>query len=136
MSSSAAPKGVLLKSDSIASKFSEEVKNTLASRSRKPKLVGILSTASAPSRSYAEFTRKQCEALGIEFQLKETGAALGQDAPDGEGAEDAIIEANGDSSVDGIMVRLLIMHLRHWLTYICAGILSDLWCSAGGSWYI
>lgn len=110
MSSSAAPKGVLLKSDSIASKFSEEVKNTLASRSRKPKLVGILSTASAPSRSYAEFTRKQCEALGIEFQLKETGAALGQDAPDGEGAEDAIIEANGDSSVDGIMVRLLIMH--------------------------
>ncbi|VDB89927.1 unnamed protein product [Peniophora sp. CBMAI 1063] len=104
MSSSAAPKGVLLKSDAIASKFTEEVKSTLASRSRKPKLVGILSTGSAPSRSYAEFTRKQCEALGVEFQLKETGAALDQDAPDGEGVEDAIIEANGDSSVDGIMV--------------------------------
>ena len=105
MASSTAPKGVLLKSDSIASKFSEEVKGTLASRSRKPKLVGILSTASAPSRSYAEFTRKQCEALGIEFQLKETGAALDNESPDGEGVEDAIIEANGDSSVDGIMVR-------------------------------
>ena len=110
MSAATAPKGVLLKSDSIASKFSEEVKSTLASRSRAPKLVGILSTSSAPSRSYAEFTRKQCEALGIEFQLKETGAALDKDAPDGEGVEDAIIEANGDTSVDGIMVRWESFH--------------------------
>lgn len=98
------PKGLLIKADTIASKFHQEVKDALAARPRPPKLVGILSTSSAPSRSYAEFTRKQCEALGVHFVLKEVGAALGCGEGEGEGAEEAIIEANGDESVDGIMV--------------------------------
>src|SRR5258708_19445200 len=76
-----APKGILLKADTVAEPFLAEVKTSLAdstgtSRSRPPKLVGILATANAPSRSYAEFTRKQCVALGIEFQLREVGAPL------------------------------------------------------------
>ena len=104
MAAHTAPKGILLKSESIASKFTEEVKSTLTSRKRSPKLVGILSTSSAPSRHYAEFTRKQCDALGIQFELKETGSALGDDGADGEGVEEAIIEANADAGVDGIMV--------------------------------
>jgi methylenetetrahydrofolate dehydrogenase (NAD+) len=97
------PKGILLKADSIAEPFLAEVKANLAavlsaSSSRgPPKLVGILATASAaPSRSYAEFTRKQCTALGIAFELRE----VDQD----DGVEEAIIEANADSSVDGIVV--------------------------------
>jgi methylenetetrahydrofolate dehydrogenase (NAD+) len=101
------PKGILLKADSIAEPFLAEVKANLAavlsaSSSRgPPKLVGILATASAaPSRSYAEFTRKQCTALGIAFELRE----VDQD----DGVEEAIIEANADSSVDGIMVRLTL----------------------------
>jgi methylenetetrahydrofolate dehydrogenase (NAD+) len=102
-----APKGILLKADTIAEPFLAEVKANLAavlsaSSSRgPPKLVGILATASAaPSRSYAEFTRKQCTALGIAFELRE----VDQD----DGVEEAIIEANADSSVDGIMVRLCL----------------------------
>ena len=109
-----APKGILLKADTIAEPFLAEVKASLASgisRSRPPKLVGILATANAPSRSYAEFTRKQCVALGIEFELREVGAALGEGAngsrADGEGVEEAIIEANADDTVDGLMVRAL-----------------------------
>jgi methylenetetrahydrofolate dehydrogenase (NAD+) len=96
-----APKGILLKADNIAEPFLAEVKANLAAvpSSTTPKLVGILATASAaPSRSYAEFTRRQCAALGIAFELRE----VGQD----DGVEDAIIEANADNSVDGIMVRL------------------------------
>jgi methylenetetrahydrofolate dehydrogenase (NAD+) len=113
MSTSTAPKGVLLKSDAIASKFVDEVKQMLAVRPRAPKLVGILSTSSAPSRSYASFTRKQCDALGIKFELKETGAALGGDGVEGEGVEEAIIEANADTNVDGIMVsNILCMYPR------------------------
>jgi methylenetetrahydrofolate dehydrogenase (NAD+) len=108
-----APKGVLLKADTIAEPFLAEVKASLAahSRSRAPKLVGILATANAPSRSYAEFTRKQCTALGIVFELREVGAALnkaggnGSAGADGDGVEEAIIEANADDTVDGIMVR-------------------------------
>ncbi|KAH9989130.1 NAD-P-binding protein [Russula vinacea] len=106
-----APKGILLKADTIAEPFLAEVKASLASgisRSRPPKLVGILATANAPSRSYAEFTRKQCVALGIEFELREVGAALEEGAngsrADGEGVEEAIIEANADDTVDGLMV--------------------------------
>ncbi|KAH9959828.1 methylenetetrahydrofolate dehydrogenase [Russula dissimulans] len=113
------PKGVLLKADTIAEPILAEVKSSLASisRSRPPKLVGILATENAPSRSYAEFTRKQCAALGIEFELRQVGAAL-NDSPaggsgsnnsdvagaDGDGVEEAIIEANADETVDGIMV--------------------------------
>ena len=104
-----APKGILLKADTIAEPFLAEVKANLAAvlspssssttGRRPPKLLGILATASAaPSRSYAEFTRKQCTALGIAFELRE----VGQD----DGVEEAIIEANADDSVDGIMVRI------------------------------
>jgi methylenetetrahydrofolate dehydrogenase (NAD+) len=114
------PKGILLKADTIAEPFLAELKASLAStsRSRPPKLVGILATTNAPSRSYAEFTRKQCVGLGIEFELREVGAALGgkeagadgasaDGTSNGDGVEDAIIEANADNTVDGIMVRAL-----------------------------
>jgi methylenetetrahydrofolate dehydrogenase (NAD+) len=106
-----APKGLLLKAETIAEPFLAEVKASLAdisqSRTRAPKLVGILATANAPSRSYSEFTRRQCTALGIEFELREVGTALpdGEGGADGDGVEEAIIEANADDAVDGIMVR-------------------------------
>uniref|UniRef100_D8PQY8 Methylenetetrahydrofolate dehydrogenase n=1 Tax=Schizophyllum commune (strain H4-8 / FGSC 9210) TaxID=578458 RepID=D8PQY8_SCHCM len=100
----AAPKGVLLKADPIAATFREEVKTALAQRPRPPKLVGILATAAAPSRFYADFTRKQCEDLGFQFELRTTGAAKDAALAEGEGVEEAIIEANEDEGVDGIMV--------------------------------
>ena len=112
-------KGLLVKADAIASNFHAEILSSLSSSSttspspqspqpqeqrRKPKLVGILSTSSAPSRAYANATRRQCEAFGIEFQLRETGAAAQEGLGEGEGVEEAIIEANEDEEVDGIMV--------------------------------
>jgi hypothetical protein len=123
-----APKGILLKADTVAEPFLAEVKASLAnstSRSRPPKLVGILATTNAPSRSYAEFTRKQCVGLGIEFELREVGAALGgRDAgadgastSNGDGVEEAIIEANADDTVDGIMVRAPIVHIPSSKTF-------------------
>ncbi|KAI5826339.1 NAD(P)-binding protein [Schizophyllum commune Tattone D] len=100
----AAPKGVLLKADPIAATFREEVKTALAQRPRPPKLIGILATSAAPSRFYADFTRKQCEDLGFQFELRTTGAAKDAALAEGEGVEEAIIEANEDEGVDGIMV--------------------------------
>lgn len=98
------PKGLLLKADPIASAFRDEIKFALGRSDRPVKLVGILSTAAAPSKFYAEFTQKQCQELGVEFVLKKTGSALQEGLSDGEGVEEAIIEANEDDSVDGIMV--------------------------------
>jgi len=129
-----APKGLLLKADAIAEPFLAEVKASLANltRSRAPKLVGILATANAPSRSYAEFTRKQCDALGIVFELREVGAALpnGAGGADGDGVEEAIIEANADDAVDGIMVGpyfLKSADLCAHISCIALGLLSDFW---------
>lgn len=117
-------KGVLLKVDGIAAKFTDEVKATLASRSRKPRLVGILATAASPSRFYADFTRKQCEALGIEYVLRTVGSAENPDLADGEGVEEAIIEANEDDTVDGIMVYFPIFGMvqDHYLQQVVSPI--------------
>lgn len=98
-------KGLLLKADPIADAFRDEVKNAIAQCTRPPTLVGILGTTSAPSKFYADFTRKQCEQLGVRFVLKQVGSAENSERPDGEGVEEAIVEANEDPDVDGIMVR-------------------------------
>jgi methylenetetrahydrofolate dehydrogenase (NAD+) len=103
-------KGLLLKADAVAASFREEVRLGLENTGCRPKLVGILSTTSSPSNSYAEFTRKQCEELGVEFVLKKTGAAVSPDLSEGEGVEEAIIEANEDASVNGIMVTLSLQN--------------------------
>ena len=111
MPSDAAGKGILLKADPIADAFRAEVNDALAASHRAPTLVGILATDASPSRFYAEFTRKQCEELGVRFILKEVGSAMKQKGgevdgarQDGEGVEEAIVEANDDDNVDGVMV--------------------------------
>jgi methylenetetrahydrofolate dehydrogenase (NAD+) len=106
MSTASAPgKGVLLKAEPLAGAFRDELRAALARRPAPPTLVGILSTSAAPSRFYAEFTQKQCAELGVRFVLRRTGAALDDGAAEGDGVEEAIIEANEDDAVDGIMVR-------------------------------
>jgi hypothetical protein len=112
-------KGLLLKADPIAAPFVDEVRDAIAKSSRRPRLVGILATSSAPSQFYAEFTKKQCDELGVEFILRKTDAAdTGE--PNGEGVEQAIIEANEDQSIDGIMVRIgfIPSHLSICLLWI------------------
>ncbi|KAF8592664.1 NAD(P)-binding protein [Ramaria rubella] len=96
--------GVLLKSDSIAVPFRTEVQSALDKLKDPPTLVGILSTSSKPSRFYADFTQKTCEELGFRFVLRQVGSAVDPSLADGEGVEEAIIDANEDETVDGIMV--------------------------------
>lgn len=113
-------KGVLLKPDPIADTFRNEVKDAIAQCTRPPTLVGILGTTSAPSKFYADFTRKQCEQLGVRFVLKEVGSAASSEQADGEGVEEAIVEANEDPDVDGIMVYYPIFGAQqdHYLQQI------------------
>lgn len=105
MTDPVARKGLLLKADPIAAAFHDEVKQSLDQCRIRPKLVGILATSSAPSKNYAEYTRKQCEDLGVEFVLIQTGASVSPDLGEGYGVEEAIIAANEDDSVHGIMVN-------------------------------
>lgn len=105
-------KGILLKGDAVAGTFKDEIQSAVSCAARAPKLVGILGTSAAPSRFYADFTKKQCDALGVEYVLKETGKAADPALEEGEGVEEAIIEANEDESVDGIMVSCRIARGR------------------------
>jgi methylenetetrahydrofolate dehydrogenase (NAD+) len=115
MSSDFSGKGLLMKADPIAAVFQEEVKSTLALRPQRHRLVGILSTSSEPSHMYAEFTKKQCNALGVDFVLKKTGAAESKELNEGDGVEEAIMEANEDDQVDGIMVGDILFSML-WVT--------------------
>ncbi|GAA6063818.1 hypothetical protein JCM10212_001649 [Sporobolomyces blumeae] len=91
----------------IAKPFRSLIQHTTADLSPRPKLVGILANSNAPSRAYAQWTAKACEAVGIEYELREVGVVKeGKEegtAEQGE-VEEAILDANEDDSVNGIMV--------------------------------
>ncbi|OAL44111.1 NAD(P)-binding protein [Pyrenochaeta sp. DS3sAY3a] len=81
--------------NNIAKSLLEEVRDGLTKIDRKPLLVGFLSSADPAARVYAEWTRKTCEENGFAFSLRELDREL---------LEDALLDANTDPSVDGIIV--------------------------------
>ena len=64
------------------------------SRAR-PKLIGFLANNDEAAVTYAKFTERSCKKIGIRFELKRVKR---------DDLEEAIIEANEDRKVDGIMV--------------------------------
>lgn len=50
--------------------------------------------------------KKACEELGFQFVLTLVGSAIDLSLADGDDVEEAIIEANEDDTVDGIMVLM------------------------------
>ncbi|KAL7276489.1 Methylenetetrahydrofolate dehydrogenase [NAD(+)] [Rhizina undulata] len=79
----------------IAKGLLKEVQDGLAKLGRRPLLVGFLANSDPAARMYADWTGKTCVENGFEFQLREV---------DKEDLEDAILAANVDDSVDGIIV--------------------------------
>lgn len=115
--------GILVPASKVHTSVKTELLNTLSQaefseaersegeregqRGRVPKLVGILATDKEDAANYAEFTRKSCTSLGIQYELRLVGAARKDqgDQPGVEiGVEEAILEANEEDGVDGIMV--------------------------------
>lgn len=111
--------GKLVQASGIAAPYQDDIKKAIESRIQqgksRPKLVGILATPSPPSVAYAEWTRKACEAVGIEFEIWKTwddSVEVKEEdhkgsAPDFDleaDVEDLIIAANADDKVHGIMV--------------------------------
>jgi len=94
---------------SIAATFKQDlVENIVPSVSkqiaRKPKLLGILANADEPSRLYAESTKKACEEIGVEFVFKTVGSNKAEEKAQPSDVEQAVLEANMDDTVDGIMI--------------------------------
>ena len=140
VSSSSTGTGKLLKADPISDTFRADIQRSISEFSsrteRHPKLIGILATRSKPSEMYAEFTRKTCVALGVDFVLKRAGVAASyaeglEEVPlEGLGeVEEAVIEANTDNTISGIMVCSLFALLVRFALDCenSSGLLSYFW---------
>ena len=74
---------------------------------KRPKLVGFLANADPAAKMYAEFTKKTSLECGFRFETREVNK---------EDLEDAIMDANADRDVDGIMVYFPVFGDRQVVT--------------------
>lgn len=79
----------------VAEVFVNELKKKIKANNLKPKLVGFLANDDPSAVTYANWTGKSCSVIGIEFELIKLKR---------EELEEAILRANKDESVNGIMV--------------------------------
>jgi methylenetetrahydrofolate dehydrogenase (NAD+) len=99
--------GVVLAA-TIAKKFIDEIKEHVSKLATAPKLVGFLANADPAAKMYADFTKKTSLECGFRFDTREVNK---------EDLEDAIMEANEDKDVDGIMVYFPVFGDRQVLRY-------------------
>lgn len=79
----------------IAKVFTDEVKFEIEKENYTINIIGFLASDDLASNTYAEYTKKACESVGINFSLKKV---------DKSSIQDLILEANLDSTVHGIFV--------------------------------
>lgn len=75
--------------------FSDELRDWIEESRARPKLVGFLANDDPSAITYAKWTEKSCKDIGIRFEMRKIPR---------EELEEAIIEANEDRKVDGIMI--------------------------------
>jgi len=79
----------------VAERYRAEIRQEIRALGTQLKVVGFLAGDYGPSLTYAEYTKSACEDLGIAYELRTCGRLE---------LEQAIVEANTDSTVHGIMV--------------------------------
>jgi len=79
----------------ISAVFDAEIKDYVASAKEAPLLVTFLANADPAAVTYAKMTKRACERNGVRFELREV---------DKFQLEEAVIAANEDPSVHGILV--------------------------------
>ena len=86
--------GVVLAA-TIAKKFIDEITEQVSTLEKAPKLVGFLANEDPAAKMYSEFTKKTSLECGFRFETRKVNK---------EDLEDAIMEANEDEDVNGMMV--------------------------------
>jgi methylenetetrahydrofolate dehydrogenase (NADP+)/methenyltetrahydrofolate cyclohydrolase len=79
----------------VAASFRAELRREIAALPERLTLVGFLSAEHGPSATYAEYTRKGCEDVGVAFELRHVKRL---------DVEARVSEANLDPAVHGILV--------------------------------
>lgn len=89
------PAGRTILASTIAKQYVDEIIAKVQELQNKPKLVGFLANGDPAAEMYANWTRKTCESMGFEYEMRRT---------DKNSLEGELIKANQDDSVHGIMV--------------------------------
>jgi methylenetetrahydrofolate dehydrogenase (NADP+)/methenyltetrahydrofolate cyclohydrolase len=88
----------------VAAAFRAELRAEVAALPEPLTLVGVLTDEHKPSRTYAEYTRKGCQDVGVRFDLRVVKRLA---------VEDTIRAANIDSGVHGILVYYPVFGTDH-----------------------
>lgn len=87
--------GKTILASTIAKKFTKELQDGVSQLPSPPLLVGFLANSDPAAHTYAEWTGKTCGELGFRYELR---------VVESDALEDAIIDANEDDNVNGILV--------------------------------
>jgi methylenetetrahydrofolate dehydrogenase (NADP+) / methenyltetrahydrofolate cyclohydrolase len=79
----------------VARSFRDEARREIGELPERLVLAGFLAADHGPSATYAEYTRKGCDDVGVKFDLRHVKRL---------DAEGAVLEANADEGVHGILV--------------------------------
>ncbi|KAI9205009.1 uncharacterized protein BJ171DRAFT_502647 [Polychytrium aggregatum] len=85
----------VVQASEVAARFSQEIKAGISEKQVSPLLVGFLANEDPAAHTYAQWTQKACEALGLRFELRVCSRTE---------LEDKVVDANVDDNVHGIMV--------------------------------
>jgi methylenetetrahydrofolate dehydrogenase (NADP+)/methenyltetrahydrofolate cyclohydrolase len=88
----------------VAAAFRAELRAEVAALPEPLTLVGVLADEHRPSRTYAEYTRKGCEDVGVRFDLRVVKRL---------DVEPTIRAANADGGVHGILVYYPVFGTEH-----------------------
>jgi methylenetetrahydrofolate dehydrogenase (NAD+) len=87
----------------IASSLRSEIQQGVSQLARPPLLVGLLATLDPAAKTYADWTAKTCTDNGFAYELRQVAK---------DDMEEAIMAANTDSNVDGIIIYYPIHNNR------------------------
>lgn len=96
--------GVTVLALTVAKLYTDEIAAETKGLGFKPKLVGFLANDDPAAQMYSSWTGKTIEALGFEFELRKV---------DKNDLEVALVRANKDDDVHGIMVYFPVFGDRH-----------------------
>jgi methylenetetrahydrofolate dehydrogenase (NADP+)/methenyltetrahydrofolate cyclohydrolase len=85
----------LINADDVAAVARAALRAEIAALPEPLRLLGLISGDHAPAHTYAQYTRKACDGLGVEFEIRQV-ARLDMEA--------AVQNANADPRVHGIMI--------------------------------
>src|ERR1700709_1953948 len=85
----------LIDPTAVAASFRAQLRDELAKLPERLTLLGLLAEGHGPSATYAEYTRKGCEEVGMNFELESVRT---------EEAERVVRKAGDERAVHGILV--------------------------------